>query len=355
MQYKILTLADTREWNGLMDKLPSHAQDIYYTPEYYSLYQNYGDGKALCFVFEKDGETALYPFLINSVNRLGYILEKEYFDIQGAYGYNGLISSTNSPSFVHEFYKAFDLFCSTKNIVAEFARFHPIIENHRFSNENMTVRFDRNTVYLDLSPNIETIWEKSYSANNRNMIRKALKNNIRISVGSTKEDYLGFYRIYVETMKNVSSASYLYFNEDYFMGFMKNLLDKHHLILAKHDNEIIGGMILMVHKDYAHYHLSGRRKDFGKFALNNLFLDFAIKLAKKSGCKFFHFGGGNSTDAKDSLLRFKSNFSKGKAGFYIGKKVHDQKIYENVMDQWKSKHTNLHGQHTHKVLVYREV
>ena len=98
MNYKVFSLQDKEEWNNLLKKLPTKQQDIYYTPEYYSLYENYGDGKAQCFVFEKEGEIALYPFLINSINQLGYELDNEYFDIQGAYGYNGVVSSSYDSS-----------------------------------------------------------------------------------------------------------------------------------------------------------------------------------------------------------------------------------------------------------------
>jgi len=41
-----------------------------------------------CVFYEKNDDIALYPFLKNSVNNLGYELDKEYFDFQGAYTYN---------------------------------------------------------------------------------------------------------------------------------------------------------------------------------------------------------------------------------------------------------------------------
>ena len=110
MKYSILSLKDEIKWKAFLDKLPPDKRDVYFTPDYYSLYQNYGDGKARCFVFEKDGEIALYPFLINPISPLGYKLEKEYNDIQGAYGYNGIISSTEETSFLAAFWDAFDAF-----------------------------------------------------------------------------------------------------------------------------------------------------------------------------------------------------------------------------------------------------
>ena len=100
---KILTGKDVQEWNGFLSQLPKERRDVYFTPEYYSLYEAYGDGEAQCFVFEKDGELALYPFLKNPITTLGYDLDKEYYDIQGAYGYNGVIASTSDSCFMAAF------------------------------------------------------------------------------------------------------------------------------------------------------------------------------------------------------------------------------------------------------------
>lgn len=43
-----------------------------------------------CFVFEKEGNIVLHP-----PTPLGFRLDIVYYDIHGAYGYNGLISSSN--------------------------------------------------------------------------------------------------------------------------------------------------------------------------------------------------------------------------------------------------------------------
>ncbi len=349
----IFSIQNSKEWNSYLAKLPIEQQDIYYTPEYYKIYQNYGDGQALCFVYQEDSNLAIYPFFKNSVNILAYKLENEYFDIQGVYGYNGILTNCNDDSFKTNFFKAFNNFCKNENIIAEFTRFHPLLNNYSFSEQNMTVLKDRKTVCLDITQSNEQIWEKSYSSNNRNMIRKALKNNVEIIESKKEEDYLEFYKIYVETMKNVNSGEYLFFNEQYFIDFREHLPNNHKLILAKLNNEIIGGMILMFHKAYAHYHLSSRKSEFGRYALNNLFLDYAIKEAQKLGCKLFHFGGGNSTEEKDSLLKFKSNFSKDKSDFYIGKKIHNNEVYKNVIEQWEEKNPSKKESLKNVLLKYR--
>ena len=49
MSYRLLTLEQKEEWSTLLEKLPIDQQDIYYTPEYYELYECNGAGKAICF------------------------------------------------------------------------------------------------------------------------------------------------------------------------------------------------------------------------------------------------------------------------------------------------------------------
>ena len=39
MSYRILTLNEKKEWSTSLEKLPVDQQDIYYTPEYYELYE----------------------------------------------------------------------------------------------------------------------------------------------------------------------------------------------------------------------------------------------------------------------------------------------------------------------------
>lgn len=353
--FEILKHTDAVRWNTYIQRLPVDQQDIYYTPQYYNLYENYGDGEARCFVFEQNGEVALYPFLINSVNTLGYELEHEYFDIQGAYGYNGVVASSYQPDFIDGFYKKFGEWCIQTNVVAEFTRFHPLIENNQFSNNYLSIVYDRKTVWLDISKSIDDIWNFSYSSSNRNMIRKARKKNIEIFESTKIEDYQAFYNIYVKTMDNVGSEAHLYFNQDYFLDFVRLLSSNHRLILAKLNDEIIGGMILMLYQNFAHYHLSARKSEFGSFAINNLFLDYAIKVAQSNNCKKIHFGGGTTSDEKDSLLRFKANFSQNKAMFYFGKKVHNDLVYEQLVIQWKEKFQNSYGRTCNRLLGYREI
>ena len=61
-------------------------QDIYFDAKYAGLYQKLGEGEVKKFVFSKNGFTATYSFLMNKVNDLNFVLDKDYYDIQCVYG-----------------------------------------------------------------------------------------------------------------------------------------------------------------------------------------------------------------------------------------------------------------------------
>lgn len=353
MKYKVLNNIKNNEWDKFIKLLPLNQQDIYFTPEYYELYEKNGEGKAKCFVFEQNGEIALYPFLINSVNELGYNLDNEYFDIQGAYGYNGVISSSNDREFINDFYKSFDKYCSENNIIAEFTRFHPLLSNYKFSEQNLNVVFDRQTISLDLTKDYDNIWKEEYSGKNRNMIKKAEKLGVTSNISQDENDYTNFIELYAETMKNVGATDYYYFDKTYFSNIRKGLNNNQYLIVSKINDEFVGGMILFIYGDYAHYHLSARKREYGKYAINNHFLNYAVKIAKEQGCKSFHFGGGTGSDENDTLFKFKSNFSTQRGEFHFGKKIHNLEIYNKVVQQWEKQNHQKAEQYKNQLLKYR--
>ena len=352
MNFSCLSLTELNDWESVIKKIPDHRQDIYYTPIYYSLYQNYGDGKAQCFVFEKDGNIALYPFLKNPITPLGYELDKEYYDIQGAYGYNGLVASTDNSDFITEFWKAFDAYCEENDIIAEFMRFHPLLNNQRLASPNMKTFFSRHTVSLDLSLSLDEIWTQQFSSKNRNMIRKAEKEGVTII---ESDDYETFRKLYDNTMTNLNAEGYYFFPQSYYDEFKQSFKEDGILCLAMFEGKVIAGSMFMFSKNYAHYHLSARDREYSKCAANNLILWYGVQKAKERGCKWFHFGGGTTGEEDDSLLLFKQNFSKTKTEFWIGKRVHNPEVYESIVEQWKTKYPETYAHNKVKLLGYREI
>ncbi len=349
---RLFTIKDKPLWSDYLEKLSPERRDVYFTPQYYSLYQNYGDGEACCFIFEKDGELVLYPFLKNPITPLGYDLDKEYYDIQGAYGYNGIISSTDNPEFIVGFWEAFDAYCQGNNIIAEFTRFHPQLNNHRLASPKMKTFYSRHTVSLDLSLSEDDIWMKQISSKNRNMIRKAEKEGVTIV---ESDDYDTFKQLYDGTMTNLHAEDFYFFPQAYYYEYKQTFKGESMLCLAMYEGKAIAGSMFMFSENYAHYHLSGRNREYSRYAANNLILWYAIRKAKERGCKWLHFGGGTTGEEDDSLLKFKKEFSKTETEFWIGKRVHNQEVYDEIVRQWQTKFPEHYDKNKVKLLGYREI
>lgn len=353
-KYHELDLDDSATWTNYLNRISNIPKDIYYTPEYYKLYEELGDGKALCFVFEYENDIAIYPFLINSVNNIGYQLDHEYYDIQGAYGYNGFLTSNTDDKFLARFESAFTQYCNEKRIIAEFTRFHPLLGNQLYSKE-LNVINDRETVFLDLSQTWDYIWTNEFSSKNRNMIRKAEKIGYKCEIIS-KPDRAAideFIMIYHRSMKLVNANNYYFFNHQYFHNTFKYLCDSSFLFNIKNEmGDTVCSSIFFKFGDYFHYHLSGRSEQADN-AVNNFLLSEAIKYAKTLAIKFIHLGGGRTNSEEDSLLKFKKSFSKSSSLFSIGKRIHDGIIYSKVEQDWISRYPLEVEKNRNFLLKYR--
>ncbi|AOR23408.1 lipid II:glycine glycyltransferase FemX [Clostridium taeniosporum] len=325
---KILN-SSSQMWNYYIEKLPIVLRDIYFKSEYYKLYENGNDKIAKIFVFEDKKNLAVYPFLMNKIK--GYDLKEEYYDIETAYGYGGPILNTTNEKFIENFEKAFRKFCSENNIIAEFIRFHPLLNNYSIFIDGINVYHNRTTTYIDLRNSIDDIWKKDITSKNRNVIRKAKK------LGLTTEicfDLNEFKKIYIKTMNRLNADKRYYFGDNYFNDLM-NL--NHICISIKFNNITIASAIFLQGNDFFNYHLSGSLKEYLKYCPNNLLLWEAIKYAKDIGFSKFHFGGGLSDSLDDTLYKFKKSFCRYTSDFYVGTRIHNKEIYNYLINKWENK------------------
>jgi hypothetical protein len=352
MSYNILSSKQSVEWRSLMNQLPVKWQDIYFTPEYYRLYEELGDGSAQCFVFSKGNDLALYPFLINSVNKIGFELDKEYFDIQGAYGYNGVVSSSNDPTFIHAFYLTFDKWCIENSIIAEFTRFHPILRNQRFSANHMDIVFDRKTVFVNLEQSYYDIFNHFQRTTKRQIKRATNRYDLTVRRFEKDTKILDtLWGIYTETMERAGADQYLYFNKDYFRQLLHSTSSS--CFVAYSEEVAVAAIIVFHNSTYVHGHLGGALTNYLKMSPYSFLYDQIIRFGMDKGCKFYHVGGGRTNDPDDALLKFKLNFSQDMLDFFIGKKIWNPAVYALVVEHWEKRNPEKKEKYQHHLLKYR--
>lgn len=348
---KILGIQNTDEWNRYLAKMDQKQQDVYFRPEYYHLFEKRGDGEAKCFVYESGDAVSMYPFLQNPIRSLGFDLDAEYYDIQGSYGYNGIVSNTADPEFIQEFYKALDQHCREANIVAEFLRINPLVKSTIEDRPDFKVIMDRENVFVDLT--CDTIFETEFSRSTRKNVRKAIKNDLKFECfrgDKLDEAHLeAFIRIYCDTMDRNNADSFYYFKKGYFEAIARELASNALFMFVIYQDEIIS-CELVLHNSYISYsYLGGTLHDFYQYRPNDFLKYNAIMIMKEMGIQKFLLGGG-----PEGVLRYKKTFAEnGTIPFYIGKKVHNQAVYDEIVSQWEDKYPEKKEVNKHILLKYR--
>jgi lipid II:glycine glycyltransferase (peptidoglycan interpeptide bridge formation enzyme) len=226
---------------------------------------------------------------------------------------------------MEHFYDCFHNYCKNNNIISEFVRFHPLLENVKYAPQSVDIRQYNQTVIIDLKNDEAEIYGKM-NPKCRNKIRKAKKNNVKIEIDSNFNHIDVFIRNYHDTMKRLDAYDYYFFDYSWFYEMINLLRNKVYLFHAYLDNHIIASVLFIEEKPFIHYFLTGALYEKRHLAATNLLLYEVAIWAKKRGLEYFHLGGGCLPD--DSLFRFKESFSPYLRDFYIGGTVHHPEYYE---------------------------
>lgn len=324
------------DWNDCVKSFEKW--DIYFLYEYAYSFMLHGDGDAQLIYFEDDGERLCYVVMQKDIaesKEFTSLIEKErFYDWETPYGYGGpLADGIISEKAQQIFEKEIREYCLNNGIVSQFVRFHPLLENYKLMPQLIENRYLRDTIYMDVSVDEEQIF-LNMDSKNRNMVRKARKNNVTVEQRGIDE-IDDFIQMYNETMKKNGAGEYYTFKNDYFDS-LKLMKDNVCLFYAMYENEPISGTIILYNQELAHYHLSGSRMGFRKYSPSNLMLYEIACWAHKKGIKKFHLGGGMSPD--DSLFGFKKQFNKdGRVPFVVGRTIFDRKAYQELLEDRRKK------------------
>ncbi|PKP62105.1 GNAT family N-acetyltransferase [Candidatus Atribacteria bacterium HGW-Atribacteria-1] len=345
--YKILNYEiDKKYWKKILIKNNIH--NILYFPEYIMLWELNGDGIAKSFFYKSDYGIVLYPFLVRKINDLKFFQKTKiteiFYDIASPYGYGGpLVKPYNKSDknlLLEGFIKEFSLFCKKNNIVSEFIRFHPLIENHTNFINRLEIEKMNSVIYVDLSVTEEELWG-NYKRNNRKNIKKALRNDIEIVVDEKYEFFDEFLEIYYETMKKNNAKEYYFFPKSFF-EFIRISLNKNSvLFISKKNKKIISVELALYDKDIIYSFLGGTLSEYFPLRPNNLLRHKLILWAKEKNIKYYLIGGGYHPG--DGIFNYKHSFSKnGIKDFFVGRKIHNIEKYKILEEEFKKHLLNIY-------------
>ncbi len=355
MSHKVLTTNDRGEWQKALESMPSEAQDFYFLPQYYALYEKEGVA-AQCFVFTNNQRMVMYPYLKTSLEYLSWAqLTQRYYDIEGAYGYNGILTNSSDALFLKEFYVAFENFCRQEHIIAEFLRINPLLRNY-MAIEHLQLKHVNNNIALDLSVSMEDIWLKSYAHCVRKNVHKAQESGVTIEIILGQD--MGFQRmdefidIYYHTMDRRQTSKSYYFTKEYFLKIARDLGQNSLFVFALSEGKAISCELIVIGKGIGYSFLGGTLEECQQQRPNNLLKHAAIEALKNKGLHYYFLGGGRQPG--DGIFRYKQTFAKdGEVNFHIGQKVHDQKVYDYLCSRWEKEFPQKKDDHAGFFLKYK--
>lgn len=330
---KIFTLGQNEKWDFLVRSFEKY--DVYWLSGYVKSFKLHGDGEPILFYYE-DGKTrginvvmrrdiAKFPYFA------GKIEEEKYFDFATPYGYGGwLIEGENHEKLFEEY----GIWCRKNNIVSEFVRFHPIVENHNVLGQEYQILPLGETVVMELN-NPEEIWW-NLTGKNRNVIRKAIKNEVKIYNGRFPRIYGKFREIYNRKMEEDHADIYYFFKPEFYRILLEELPLNAQIFFAQiPDGTVIAAAVILAANGRMNYHLSASVKEYSALAPTNLLLYQVALWGYTNGYKTLYLGGGVGA-AQDNLFKFKKAFSRGETkSFYIGKKIFMEGVYEEFIQMRK--------------------
>jgi len=358
MKSGIDTLAEHQIWSELYKLLPDSKRVAYFCPEYYFAYKAVEDYPTYCFWRYQDDENFLfYPFLKKGINSLGYSLDKEYYDICGAYGYNGPIGVVKDSAFLQTFNSELLAFFASQDVVTEFVRYCPIPDNKMYHIYPQQIDVLDN-VYVDLSLGVERLWFESYEKNLRTSIRKGSSYGLRSLVyqgtAITKQMMRLVYDIYSSTMQRNNADQFYYFGLDFLDRLLDIMGTKLHLVITYHESTPISFELLICDGVLSYAILGGTVSSYyfmnpNTYQKNELFISLIQR-----GLELYSMGGG--VRKSDNLYSYKKSFNKKcKNPFYIGTKVHLPDVYEDILTQWKAKYPQAAAKYAGKLQGYRQL
>lgn len=330
---QIISINDTKKWDDTVKSFKEH--DIYYFSGYVAALQKHGDGTPILFFYEDANIRAMDVVMKRDIaydkNFLGKLNPNAYYDLSTPYGYGGfLIEGSNVEAGIEQLNQQYINYCKVNNIISEIVRFHPVIDNVSMIRSMYDVLPIGKTITVELN-SLEEIWD-NLKGKNKNVIRKAIKNEVKISWGLDQQLIDTFIPLYNSTMDRDNATDYYYFKEEYYSCYLNELSENTLIFSASYEDKIIAMSIILLANDQIHYHLSASDSQYRSLAPTNLLLLEVANWGCKNGYKTLHLGGGLG-GKEDNLYKFKEAFNKNsKTSFSIGKKIFNEEVYNKLVD-----------------------
>ena len=332
-------------WSACVHALPAALRDIHYLPEYGLVYRHSHGFEPLLALYEADEGFVLQPFVRRLLHELPFLSGSgdagASSDIANPYGFGGPLCSLRADTeaaraLYARFAEAFSAWCDDEDIATEFACLHPFFAEHQLAllHGVLEPRYEKDVVYVELHQSAADI-EKGMNRGNRSSIAKARRFGVRIEkVEPSGPNIALFGELYRQTMVRRGAAARWHLPEGFFEILCRLLGPQRSSLFFGFAGDQVESAYLLMHAfDTAYYHFAGSSGANPGVRANNLVMLETALWARSAGFRRYHLGGGVTSSAGDTLLRFKAGFSDRRAPLYTYFCVRDVPVYERLCER----------------------
>jgi lipid II:glycine glycyltransferase (peptidoglycan interpeptide bridge formation enzyme) len=319
-------MKEEEDWNTILKK--SKDATVFHTPEWVKLLvEQTGADSRILIVYNYNEPVGIFPYYIKKTAKFKQYARTTMFETP----YGGPIAYTDSRDeiisrLIKKTHKMFKFKILGSEIILP-----PNYSINPFKKNKYSI-IPKETMILDLNKTEDELW-KTIGIKNRNMIRKAEKNGVRIDEidnSSINE----FHKMIVSTfcrLKMGPPPGLDFYKTIYKLLYPKKMIK---IISAFYGNLIIAGAIFLMFNDTIIYWEAGSYKEYWKFAPNNLIQWYIIKKGNKLGYKYYdmlHYYDKKG-NINLSLKKFKEGFGVKKVEYYVVRKNFPLNYISKIMN-----------------------
>jgi serine/alanine adding enzyme len=324
------------QWDDVLDKFEK--KDIFFEYDYMDLYRCEGERPILVYMECESGKIA-YPFMIRDISfhsEFKCKLEKDkYFDISTSYSYGGYLIEGDEPGSrtktIELFYQKFAQFCSCRNVISEFIKFSPLLNNYVGMEQVVELLRYKKMVVTNLQDYGDPLYSEVIGRK-RAAANKCRQMGMRSEIQIAPKSFDTQCSIYYDCMNRKGASDYYFYSESYFEKMLKSLSKNILLINIIFEDKIIGFGLCFICDKVIYAHVSGVDENYIKYSLSNLIYVDLINWGHENGYRYFFIGGGLTCAEDDSLYLYKKHFTRhSDIDLYLGNKIWNKEIYDYLV------------------------
>lgn len=319
--YEVVFGRQTNRWQQILELF--NLKDIYYAPEYVLSALKLDPGEAMFFYYiDEDGHgEVVYPFIKRQLMENGSL----FYDITTPFGYGGpaLRNNTDAQKLASNFLRVFGDYCKAENIVAEYIRFHPVLNNAEFFSKHLDLISVSDTYTLQLNAYLS---ESDQAGADR--VNGADASGLTFKKLGTVKHMFDFLVLYYSTVRQSEETdSYYFFTNDYFESLVSALGPELHLFGAYKDNKLLTASYVLTKGETIYHHLSGKSEGADLEEAETMLVNSIAEWGAYNGFQYFHLAGKQPGYLAAADVNVNKPYAVSSSPFFIARLVHDPDAY----------------------------